>query len=225
MRLALPVVGYSIQIQGKAMKSSKKFYLFFTVALCVMGGARKATAAGALGDDHPAVAIALDYVNYVSMRRYEVAAAQIKPEYLDRQLHKYVRAVRATPSVATEEAMLGRLGVQRIREVEAMDGSSFFVAHQQALDKERRITPNTRKKMEDSFRSELLGGVRESDSVVHVLIRTRHETLNAVISELLMVSLELVEGKWLVAPEHQELRMRPLITGELPAEIEVDRSE
>lgn len=204
------------------MNSSKNFSLILLAFVFFSGALRKLSAEGVLADDHPAIAIAVDYVNYVSMRRYELAASQIKPDYLKRQVNKYVRAVRSTPSVATEDAMLGRLGVERVREVEAMEGIRFYVAHQQALDKERRITPATREKMEKSFRYELLGGLRETNEVVHVLVRTRHETLNAVISELLMVSLELVDGEWRVAPEHQELRMRPLITGELPEEIETE---
>jgi hypothetical protein len=224
MQLALLVMSYSIQFQRKAMNSSKTFCFFLAVFLTmpIAGGGK--LYAGNLSDDHPAVAIALDYVNYVSRSRYEVAALQIKPDYLEDQVRKYVRAVRSTASIETEEAMLRRMGVERIRDIEEMGGMQFYVAYQQALDRERKLTPATRARMEESFRSELLGGVSESQTVAHAVIRTRRETLNAVISELLVVSLELIDGKWLIAPEYQELSMKPLITGEVPREIEVGPS-
>ena len=148
------------------------------------------------------------------------AAEKVKPKHLDAQVKKYARAVRNTPSVDAEDAMLRRLGVKRLREIEAMDGPAFYVAHQRALERERRITPTTRKRIEESFHFKLLGAVEENDDLVHILVRTSHETLNAIISELLIVSIESVAGNWLIAPEHQEMKVRPLITGELPAEMD-----
>jgi|GEM_PF-1902135 len=178
-----------------------------------------AVAQSAIDEKHPAVATAVAYVRDVSTKNWESAAEKLKARHLDLQRVKYSRAIRSTPSIDAEVRMLQRLGVERVREVEAMSGRDFYIRHQRAIDNERKLTPSTHKRMTETFKATFLGAIQEGDGLVHVVMRTSHNTLNATVSELLIVSMEKDGSNWLVAPEHQELQIKPLITGDLPEEM------
>jgi len=185
--------------------------------LCGLLSPFSVIAQGAAPEDHPALEIASEYVRNITNQDWAAAAEKMKFRHLERDHARYIRSARNTPSVDDEVRMLKRLKVERMRDLESMSGKEFFAADRAAAHGERGLTPLMNQKLQESFEMTLLGGLLEGDSIVHVMIRTSHETIEAVVNELVIISVEKDEGDWVISPEHQQIRVQPILGAPAPA--------
>ena len=175
---------------------------------------------------HPVAVTANAYLRKVAEKDWPAAAEFIKPRALARQHHEYAMLARRAPTIDEEVRILERLGIERLRDLEKMTPTQFYIANREALERANRLTPAVIAKMKETFRADILGVVEEEpDRLTHVLVRTTHETLDTVITERILLSFEKdpASGKWLVAPEYQTMGVRPLITGELPEGLDLKK--
>jgi hypothetical protein len=137
------------------------------------------------------------------------------PASLDRRRLQMVAAVKNSPTMTEEAAKLSLLGVKDIRDLEKMTPQEAYIADRDAVHKRMKLSEEAVKKKRDTLKISVLGVIAEAEgSIVHVLVRTKQNTLvpdpkgtgEVTIEELLLISMiqdKDDKKKWLVVPDMQ----------------------
>ena len=120
------------------------------------------------------------------------------------------------------------LGVKDIRDLEKMTPQEAYIADRDAVHKRMKLTDEAVKRKQETLKITVLGVISEAGgSIVHVLVRTKQNTLvqdgqgpgEVSIEELLLISMvqdKENKDRWLVVPDMQTPITTP-VNAETPA--------
>lgn len=186
------------------------------IALSLSVGAR----AENLPLDHPTAKVVNQYLEAVVKQDWKTAATMLLPISLERRKAQMINSVKNSTTMTEEAAKLNMLGVKDVADLEKMTPQDAYVADRAAVHSRMKITPEALKKKQETLKINILGLVTEEDGkIVHAIVRTRQETLEVAIEELLLISLtqdKLDAKKWHVVPDMQQPITTPLAAAKAP---------
>jgi hypothetical protein len=168
--------------------------------------------------DHPSSAAVKEYLKAVVKEDWKTAADMLLPKSLDRLKQSTVNAIKNARTMSEEAAMLGMFGVKDIRDLEKMSSQETYVLDRKAVHERNRIKPDDLKRKQETLNINILGLVPEdSGKIVHAVVRTKQETTEMMIEELLIISVvrdQQDSKKWYVVPDMQVPLTTPLKAAE-----------
>lgn len=191
------------------MNKNSRFQFFFTAfaALAVISillPAASAQQSSAQIAKHPAAKVVQDYLRLALARKWEASAKLIEPESLTNLRDSYVRRIKRPGTTIEEETqMVKKLGKSGVEEVEKMPPASFYSAYNTALQEKYDLTNEVLTLIANTLELRLLSIALEGDELAHILVRTSHRDNRNHVSNLELVSLRKIRGKWLVALNEQ----------------------
>ena len=163
-----------------------------------------------LPPDHPTAAMVKDYLTAVVNQDWATAGAMLSVPSLEKKLQETVSVIKMAPTMTEEAAMLAKLGVKDLAELEKMSPRAFYAAERSAVHARMNIDAAVLARKKETLQINILGLAGEDgDRIVHAVVRTSQETLKEKIQELFLISLQkdsADEKKWLIVPD----MMRPI---------------
>ncbi len=160
--------------------------------------------------DHPTSALVKEYLTAVVNQDWEKAGSMLSVPSLEKKLQETVSVIKMAPTMSEEAAMLAKLGVKDLAELEQMSPRVFYAAERAAVHARMNIDPAVLAKKKETLHINILGlAGEENDTIVHAVVRTSQETLKEKIQELFLISLQQDSQdakKWLIVPD----MMRPI---------------
>lgn len=179
------------------------------VALIAVAASLLPVSAGAenLPLTHPTVDLVKKYFQFVVEQKWQEAAKMIRPSSIERKKRETLAIIKSAPTMSEEAAMLAKLGVKDLRELEKMSVEEFYVADRQSFHNLARNNEEILKQKKESLKVEVLGVVGEKEgTVAHLAVRTSQEVQDQRINELFFISFtqdETDKTKWQIAPDMQ----------------------
>lgn len=180
-----------------------------------------------LPPDHPAAALVKSYLENVVKQDWTTTSTMLLPSSLERKKDQMVGNIKNSRTMTEEETKLKLLGAKDVRDIEKMTPQAAYIADRKAvhqMDERMKITPEVIKRKSETLKIVILALVPEDEGkIVHAVVRTRQETLDASIEELLLISVvqdKTDPNKWYVAPDMQVPLTSPLKTDQAPAKKE-----
>jgi hypothetical protein len=179
--------------------------------------------------DHPSTEVVKKYLAAVVAQDWKTAATMLLPTSLERKQKETIAIVKMAPTMTEENQMLEKLGAKEISDLEKMSAVEFYIADRMAVHQKMNISPEVRKKKEDTLKINVLSlGGEDENKVLHAVVRTSQETVDAKIEELFLISMvqdKEDKKKWFIVPD----MMRPITTplkkaddGAAPADVKKD---
>lgn len=165
---------------------------------------------------HPTVELVKTYFTLVVDQDWKGAAKMIRPESIERKKRETVAIIKSAPTMSEEAAMLAKIGVKDINELEKMSVEDFYVADRQSFHNPARNNDEILKQKKQSLKINVLGVIGEP-GIAHLAVRTSQEVMDQRIDELFFISFIQDKDdskKWLIAPDMS----RPVTTPLKPAE-------
>lgn len=204
----------------------------FLLATALFVTASRAWCADAIPPDHASAKLVKAYLENVVKQDWNAASEMLLPTSLERKKAQMIDIIKSSRTMTEEQAKLRLLGVKDLREVEKMTAQAAYIADRKAvheMDERMKITPEVLKRKTETLNINILGLVPEDDGkIVHAVVRTRQETLDASIEELLLISVVQDRSdskKWYVAPDMQVPITLPLKAEEAPKKEETSKNE
>jgi hypothetical protein len=170
--------------------------------------------------DHPSVKVVNEYLEAVVKQDWKVASSMLLPVSLERRKNQMIASVKNSTTMTEEAAKLNMLGVKDIAELQKMTPQDAYVADRAAVHSRMKVSPDTLKKKQESLKINILGLVSEEDGkIVHALVRTKQDTMELSIEELLLISLtqdRVDTKKWHVVPDMQQPITTPIAGAKQP---------
>ncbi len=190
------------------MRLLRLFCLLLTLALAAPGQTTRD-----LAERHPAAQVVVQFLRHSVNRDFAKAADLIEPGSLGQLKEDYLKRVN-NPTLPLDEvrAMCQAVGVEEEKDIAAMTPPAFYVAYSKGLQRRYNVTDEANKKISDTLELNLLSAAEERPDLVHLLVRTNHETLKNKISNLELVSLVKKGNQWLVSLGEQQTKVQPLET-------------
>lgn len=158
---------------------------------------------------HPAATVVTNYLMAVVGQDWKDASEHVALDALQRRQAQFVEAVQTSPTIDIERARLEGLGVRDLEELRRMSPREFYERERDAMHRPLNVTPATLERKKATLKVSFIAVVEESDEIAHALVRTSQETLDTVIEEMLVLTLEKQpDDAWRVVPDAQ----RPLIS-------------
>ncbi len=177
--------------------------------------------------DHPVAAFVKSYLENVVSQDWTATSTMLLTSSLERKKTQMIEIIKNSRTMSEEQAKLKMLGAKDVRDIEKMTPQAAYIADRKAvheMDERMMITPEVIKRKRETLRINILGLVpEEGGKIIHAVVRTRQETLEASIEELLLISVvqdKLDEKKWFVAPDMQVPLTSPLKPEQAPAKQE-----
>lgn len=162
--------------------------------------------------DHPSTEVVKKYLGAVVSQDWKTAATMLLPTSLERKQKETIAIVKMAPTMTEENMMLEKLGAKAIGDLEKMSAIEFYIADRMAVHQKMKISPEVRKKKEDTLAIKVLSlGGEDDNKVLHAVVRTSQETVDAKIEELFLISMVQDKEdakKWFIVPD----MMRPITT-------------
>jgi hypothetical protein len=186
---------------------------------CVTGSFLSLAAqAETLPATHPTAAVVKKYLESVVKQDWETAGNMLLPTSLERRKEQMILSIKNSETMTIEAAKLNMLGIKDIKELQKMSPQQAYVVDRKAVHERVKLTEEVLKKKQETLKINILGLIPEDDAkIVHALVRTNQETLDAKIDELLLISVVQDKAdakKWLVAPDMQNPVTTPLKAAE-----------
>jgi hypothetical protein len=160
--------------------------------------------------EHPAAALVKSYLTAVVHQDWEKAGSMLAVPSLEKKLQETVSIIQMAPTMTEEAAMLAKLGVKDLAELQKMSPTAFYAAERAAVHQRIGADPAVMAKKKETLKINIIGLAGEDgDRIVHAVVRTSQETLKEKIQELFLISLEKDsknEKNWLIVPD----MMRPV---------------
>lgn len=164
--------------------------------------------------DHPTAKVVNAYLEAVVKQDWKTASTMLLPVSLERRKNQMITSVKNSTTMTEEAAKLNMLGVKDVAELQKMTPQEAYVADRAAVHSRMKVSPETIKKKQETLKINILGLVsEEAGKIVHAVVRTRQETTDVAIEELLLISLtqdKLDTKKWHVVPDMQQPITTPL---------------
>lgn len=163
---------------------------------------------------HPTAALVKKYLEAVVKQDWKTASGMLLPSSLERRRIQMIAAVKNSATMTEEAAKLSLLGVKDIKDLEKMTPQEAYVADRDAVHKRMKVSDDAIKKKQETLQINVLGLIAEDGGkIVHALVRTKQDTTDVNIEELLLISLAQDKDdkdKWLIVPDMQQPITTPL---------------
>ena len=163
---------------------------------------------------HPTVELVKKYFQLVVEQNWKEAAKMIRPSSIERKKRETIAIIKSASTMSEEAAMLAKLGVKDLRELEKMSVEEFYVADRQSFHNLARNNEEILKQKKASLKVDVLGVIGEQDGkVAHLAVRTSQEVMDQRINELFFISFtqdDADKAKWQIAPDMQRPVTEPL---------------
>jgi len=183
------------------------------ILLCVFALSTTAPAEN-LPEDHATAAVVKKYLEAVVKQDWPTAAALLLPTSLERRKQQMIISVKNSNTMTEEATKLSMLGLKEISDLDKLSPQEAYVADRKAVHERMKASPETLKRKQDTLSINILGLVpEEGGKIVHAIVRTKQETPDAAIEELLIISMAQDKDnakKWLVVPDMQQPITTPL---------------
>lgn len=167
---------------------------------------------------HPTAAIVKEYLTAVVNQDWAKAGTMLAVPSLEKKLQETVSVIKMAPTMTEEAAMLGKLGVKDLAELEGMSPTAFYAAERTAVHQRMSVDPAVLAKKKETLKINIIGLAGEDgDKIVHAVVRTSQETLKEKIQELFLISLQQDEKdpkKWVIVPDMMRPQAEKLAGGE-----------
>lgn len=184
--------------------------LFFSTALLVLTVSEPLARADNLPMDHPTAQMVKEYLTAVVNQDWDTAGKMLSIPSLEKKLAETVSVIKMAPTMTEEAAMLAKLGVKDLAELEKMSPTAFYAAERTAVHQRMSVDPAVLAKKKETLKINIVGLAGEDgDRIVHAVVRTSQETLKERIQELFLISLQKDEKddkRWVIVPD----MMRPV---------------
>jgi hypothetical protein len=185
----------------------------FLAALMVAGAAlaEPASAESSLAERHPAGEVVVKFLRLSINREFGKVAALIDPASLDTLKKDYIKTI-VDPRLPFDQvqARCRAVGVDDEADINAMSPVEFYVAYNKGLQRRYEVTDDINRRIAETLELNLLSIAEERPDLVHLLVRTKHETKKHFVQNLEIVSLVKRDGKWLVSLGEQQTKYTPL---------------
>lgn len=155
---------------------------------------------------HPTAELVQKYFRYVVEQNWKEAGKMIRPASIERKKRETIAIIKSAPTMSEEAAMLAKLNVKDLRELENMSVEQFYIADRESFHSSTN-TPEVLKQKKDSLKINVLGVVGEDNGkTAHLVVRTSQEVTDQRINELFFISFvqdEKDSKVWLIAPDMQ----------------------
>lgn len=163
---------------------------------------------------HPTVDLVKKYFQLVVEQNWKEAAKMIRPSSIERKKRETLAIIKSASTMSEEAAMLAKLGVKDLRELEKMSVEEFYVADRQSFHNLARNNEEILKQKKASLKVDVLGVIGEQDGkVAHLAVRTSQEVMDQRINELFFISFtqdDADKAKWQIAPDMQRPVTEPV---------------
>lgn len=163
---------------------------------------------------HPTVELVKKYFQLVVEQNWKDAAKMIRPSSIERKKRETLAIIKSASTMSEEAAMLAKLGVKDLRELEKMSVEEFYVADRQSFHNLARNNEEILKQKKASLKVDVLGVIGEQDGkVAHLAVRTSQEVMDQRINELFFISFtqdDADKTKWQIAPDMQRPVTEPV---------------
>jgi hypothetical protein len=178
---------------------------FFPVAAIAALVTWECAQAGPLPEDHPSGELVKTYLTAVVHQDWEKAGSMLSEVSLQKKLAETVGIISSAQTMTEEAAMLGRLGLKDLDELQQMSPRAFYAVERAAVHQRINVEPEVLQKKKDTLKINIIGLLGEDgDRVVHAVVRTSQETMRERIHELFLISMErdpADEKRWVVVPD------------------------
>lgn len=161
---------------------------------------------------HPTVELVKKYFTMVVEQDWKGASKMIRPESIDRKKRETVAIIKSAPTMSEEAAMLAKIGVKDLQELEKMSVEDFYVADRQSFHTPSRNNDEILRQKKQSLKINVLGAIGEP-GIAHLAVRTSQEVMDQRIDELFFISFIQDKddtSKWLIAPDMSRPVTTPL---------------
>ena len=195
--------------------------LFLTAAAAV--APLQAQLSGEKALAHPAGEAVSAYVRAIITQDWETASKLVAAPMLQERLDNFQQYVKSAPTMTDESAALEKIGLTDLRELEKLTAQDFYVRERSIVHKKLAVSAEDQKQKAKTLKFTIVALAEESDrKLVHVILRSSHETTKARISEVLFLTLTPnAEGAYVVNTDLQRPELTSLdgtpITGGAPA--------
>ena len=185
------------------MTLSPKLFPALALLIAAVAGARAET----LPADHPSATTVKKYLEAVVKEDWKTASDMLLPSSLERLKQGTIAAIKNSRTMTEEATKLNLLGIKDVRELEKMSPQDAYIVDRKSVHEHNRINPDDLKRKQESLKINILGLVpEEAGKIVHAIVRTKQETTEVAIEELLVISVTQDKDdakKWLVVPDMQ----------------------
>lgn len=161
---------------------------------------------------HPTVELVKKYFTLVVEQDWKGAAKMIRPESIERKKRETVAIIKSAPTMSEEAAMLAKIGVKDLAELEKMSVEEFYIADRQSFHTPSKNSDEILKQKKQSLKINVLGVIGEP-GIAHLAVRTSQEVMDQRIDELFFISFVQDKedpSKWLIAPDMSRPVTTPL---------------
>ncbi len=186
----------------------------FILIVFLMGAAVAPTPAQTttrqLAEAHPGAQVVLRYLRLSLNHEFEKAAALMEPDSLKEFQRQYVERMKQPIGLDEVMAMCRAVGKEDEKDVEKMEPAAFYAAYNQGLQKRYNVSAEAQQKIADTLDLIVLAAADERPDLVHMLVRTKHETMRNRIQNLELITLVKKDDQWLVSLGEQLTKVQPL---------------
>ena len=118
--------------------------------------------------DHSATGVVKEYLGAVVKQDWKTAATMLLPTSLERKQKETIQVVRTAPTMSDESEMLNKLGVKDISDLDKMTPQEFYAADRTAVHQKMSISPEVKKKKQDTLKIDVISLVRGSTSALRL---------------------------------------------------------
>ena len=166
--------------------------------------------AAAANENHPAVKVVNEYLKCMLSQDWESSSKIVETKSLEDLRDDYVKRVKGTATLDEEKMVVEKFKVKQIEDVGKLSGADFYIAYHKLLKDRSPADATVLKKVRDSMKLRILSVAAETDSLVHVLVRTKHNNDKVTVESLEIISLIKVGDKWMVGLNEQTPKITPL---------------
>ncbi len=163
-------------------------------------------------EDHPAVKVVRDYMKYMLAQDWEHSSALVEEQSMAALRDDYLKRMKR-PGMLTldeEKEIIEKFKVKRLEDIEKIDPRIFYTQYHQMLKERTDVPAEVLQTVRDSMQLRILGVAPESDTLTHVLVRTKHNNGRVQVENLELVSLLKRGDKWMVGLNEQVPKVTPL---------------
>ena len=164
----------------------------------------------AANESHPAVKVVNEYLKCMLAQDWEASAKIVETKSLEDLRDDYVKRVKGTATLDEEKMVIEKFKVKQIEDVGKLSGADFYMAYHRLLKERNPADATVLKKVRDSMKLRILSVAPETDSLVHVLVRTKHNNDKVTVESLEIISLIKVGDKWMVGLNEQTPKITPM---------------
>lgn len=162
-------------------------------------------------ENHPSVKVVRDYLRCMLEQNWEESGKLVEPQSLTELRDDYVKRVKKTATLDDEKLVLSKFGVKELEDIAKMSGITFYTTYHKVLKDRTPVDPEVLKKVRDSMKMRILSVAMETDTLVHVLIRTKHHNDKVSVASMEVISLIKIGDRWMVGLNEQTPKFTPII--------------